>query len=70
VLDRVSDDAKTYLKGVHSCDSALSWALTTIERKVVIAKRWRGHPRLGEDGVGVGESREPKEELQTCNVSK
>jgi len=70
VLDRVSDDAKTYLKGVRSRDSALSQALTAVERKVVVAKRWRGHLRLGEDQVGVGESREPKEELQTCNVSK
>ena len=63
MLDRVSDDAKTYLKGVRSHDSALSQALTDVERKVVVAKRWRGHPRLGEDGVGVGESWEPKEEL-------
>ena len=70
MLDRVSDDVKTYLKGVHSCDSVLSRALTAIERKVVVAKQWRGHLRLGEDGVGVGESREPREELQTCNVSK
>jgi len=68
VLDRVSDDAKTYLKGVCSCDSALSWALTAVERKVVVAKRWRVIRDLGKTEWGLVKVGNQKKscKLATC----
>ena len=45
---RVSNDVTTYLTRVRSCDSALSQALTAIERKGVLVKHQRGQLRLGE----------------------